>query len=190
MSRLHRSAVALACAVLVAPSLRAQMAAENPLTAALVDLRAQAKHYVTININTMPESKYGYRASPKSLTFAQILGHITDYEYIWCAQGKGVPNPHTGSDEKTVTTKAQAVAGLDSAWTYCNGLFAGMTDQHLADVVPFSLLGGANGAPKPKLTVLVMTIQHMMEHFGQGLAYMEMNGLEFPHAPPPPKTGQ
>src|ERR1700730_4429824 len=116
MSRLHRSVAALACLVLVAPSLRAQMAANNPLTAALVDMRTSAKHYVTTNMNPMPENKYGYRVSPKSLTFAQIIGHIADFEYIWCAQVKGEPNPHTGSDEKTITTKAQAVAAGDSAW--------------------------------------------------------------------------
>jgi uncharacterized damage-inducible protein DinB len=162
--------------------------AQNPLSATLLDLRTQAKHYVTTNINTMPESKYGFRISPQSLTFAAIIGHITDYEYIWCSQAKGEPNPHTGSDEKTVTTKSQAVAGLDSAWAYCDGFFSTMTDQHLSDKVKFSTLGKPDGTPKTELYIMVMTIDHMEEHFGQSLAYMEANGLQFPHAPPKPKA--
>ena len=183
---------ALAVALSGAAPLGAQMSggpdpAQNPLSATLVDLRTQAKHYITTDINTMPESKYSFRISPKSLTFAAIIGHITDFEYIWCSQAKGEANPHTGSDEKTVTTKDQAVAGLDSAWAYCDGLFNTMTDRHLSDKVTFSTLGKADGTPKTKLYIMVMTIQHTMEHFGQGLAYMENNGLEFPHQAPPPK---
>src|SRR5437879_13711945 len=53
----------------------------------------------------MPEEEYAFKPDPAARSFGQILGHIADTDYLFCATVLGEKSPSPGI-EKTKTTKA------------------------------------------------------------------------------------
>src|SRR5262249_48651378 len=54
----------------------------------------------------MPEEEYAFKPDPAVRSFAQILGHIADANYLFCSPALGEKNPAPGI-EKTKTTKPE-----------------------------------------------------------------------------------
>src|ERR1700737_2769392 len=54
----------------------------------------------------VPEELYGLRPGPQVevRTFGQILGHLADFNYLWCSQAKGEKNPGQGNDFGKLTS--------------------------------------------------------------------------------------
>src|ERR1700675_818864 len=69
----------------------------------------------------VPEELYGLRPGPQVevRTFGQILGHLANFNYMWCSQAKGEKNPGQGSDYEKLTSKSALLRALSDAFTYC-----------------------------------------------------------------------
>jgi|SRR5581483_5093751 len=154
------------------------LAAQNPLIASHKGLYGIAKNDVLRAAEKMPEDKYGYRATDEVRTFGQIVGHVADAQYLFCAMSLGEKNPSPGI-EKGKTSKADLVQALKDAFVYCDKVFDGMTDAHAADVVKVF------GRDSTKLGVLSFNTAHTMEHYGNIVTYMRLNKLV-----PPSSEGQ
>jgi uncharacterized damage-inducible protein DinB len=82
------------------------------------------RNYLARAAEKMPEESYGMRPGPQMevRTFGQILGHVANFNFLWCSQAKGEKNPAESRDFEKTTTKAELVKGLNDALTYCDAV--------------------------------------------------------------------
>jgi uncharacterized damage-inducible protein DinB len=146
----------------------------NPITVSEKGVYSFISGAVVKAAEKMPEENYSFKATPEVRSFGQLVGHVADASYGFCAEARGEKNPEK-QFEKTKTAKADLVAALKDAVAYCSATYDGMTDAK----------GNFNLA---KLTVLSINMAHTDEHYGNMVTYMRLKGIVPPtseNAPPP-----
>jgi uncharacterized damage-inducible protein DinB len=162
---------------------QAPAAPANPITASERGLYALLSGNAVKAAEKMPEENYSFRPTSDVRSFGQLVGHVADANYNFCALAVGDPNP-AKNIEKTKTTKADLVAAIKDSVAYCNKAFDGMTDAKGSDLV--SLFGKYHLA---RLTVFSLNTAHTDEHYGNMVTYMRLKGLVPPSSesqPAPP----
>jgi hypothetical protein len=104
---------------------------------------------------------------------------VADAQYNFCSLSLGEPNPVKGI-EKTKTSKADLVAAIKDAVSYCNKAFDSMTDAKGSEMVKFMNFNMA------KLTVLSLNTAHADEHYGNMVTYLRLKGIVPPTSETPP----
>lgn len=158
----------------------------NPLSAGQKGLYNYLKADLVKAAEKMPEENYSFKPTPDVRSFGQIIGHAADANYMFCStvSGDGMKPPEI---EKSKTTKADLVKGLNDAFAYCDKVYDGMTDARAVEMVKFF------GRDMAKLTVLSINNAHNDEHYGNLVTYMRIKGLVPPSSEAqkePPKEGQ
>ena len=131
----------------------------------------------------MPEENYSFKPTPDVRSFGQLVGHVTDAQYMFCSTASGETNPMKGI-EKSKTSKADLVSALKEAVAYCNKAYAGMTDAQGGQMVK---LMNHNMA---KLTVLSLNTAHTDEHYGNMVTYLRLKSIVPPSSERRPSQGQ
>ena len=91
----------------------------------------------------MPEENYSFKPVDTVRSYGQIVGHVADAQYLFCSLAQGEKNP-APNVEHTKTSKADLIAELNTAFSYCDKAYDGMTD--LTAVQTIKLFG--NEAPR------------------------------------------
>ena len=144
-------------------------AQDNPLSNGTKTLYGMVKGNLVKAAEKMPEENYSFQPTKDVRTFGQLVGHVADAQYLFCAAAKG--EQKASDAEKTKTTKADLVAALKASVEYCDGVFNAMTDTAGAEKVKFF------GRDSNKLTILNFNVAHDNEHYGNIVTYMRLNGL-------------
>ena len=118
----------------------------------------------------MPEANYSFKPVPEVRSFGQLVGHLADSQYYFCALAAGETKPPVDV-EKTKTSKADLVAALKEAVGYCSKTYAAMTDSKGGEMVKLMNHDFA------RLTVLSGNTAHDYEHYGNMVTYMRMKGI-------------
>jgi uncharacterized damage-inducible protein DinB len=174
----------LALPVLLAAQQPTPAAPANPITASEKGLYMVIVSPVVRAAEKMPEENYAFKPTPEVRSFGQLVGHVADANFMFCAMAQGLPSPST-SIEKTKTTKADLVAALKDSVTSCGKAFDALTDVSGSALIPF------HGFQLAKLTLLSLNTAHTDEHYGNMVTYMRLKGLVPPtseNAPAPAKT--
>jgi len=153
----------------------------NPITASEKGVYGFISGAVVKAAEKMPEENYSFKPTPEVRSFGQLVGHVADAQYGFCAEAMGEANPMKNF-EKTKTAKADLVAGLKDAVAFCGKAFDSMTDAKGAEMVKLFNFNLA------KLTVLSVNTAHLDEHYGNMVTYMRLKGIVPPtseNAPPP-----
>src|ERR1035437_3658690 len=102
----------------------------NPLPTWLRNAYTGTRNNIMRSADKMPEENYGMRPGPQQevRTFGQQVGHVAKFNYLWCSQAKGEKNPIVGNDPEKLTTKAEFMKALNDAFTYCESVYASLTD--------------------------------------------------------------
>jgi uncharacterized damage-inducible protein DinB len=153
-----------------APAAQAAAPAQ-PLSATLKSMWDGVKMNLVQSAEKMPEADYGFQPTKDVRTFGQMIAHVANSSFSYCARGKGEDNPNKDDFEKTATTKAAFVKALNDAMTYCDGVYGGMTDAAAMELVK----AGQNLVPKARY--LIANISHDNEHYGNLVTYMRLKGL-------------
>jgi uncharacterized damage-inducible protein DinB len=126
----------------------------------------------------VPEELYGLRPGPQVevRTFGQILGHLANFNYMWCAQAKGEKNPGEGNDYEKLPTKAALLRALSDAFTYCDNVYAALTDASGLEVVTVTQESGRQ-AQVPRMSLLVLNYGHNNDHYGNLVTYMRIKSI-------------
>src|SRR5207245_10072823 len=71
----------------------------NPLSTWLRNAYMGNRNTMARSAEKMPEENYGMRPGTQHevRTFAQQVGHIANYNFLWCSQAKGEKNPHSSN---------------------------------------------------------------------------------------------
>lgn len=154
-------------------------AQDNPLTAFNKRAYGQVKNWLLKSAEKMPEDAYAFKPTDSVRSFGQIIGHVADAQYLFCAPILGEKNPGL-KVEQTKTSKADLVAALKDAIAYCDKAYAALTDADGAQTVTFF------GGPIPKLSLLSTNVAHVAEHYGNLATYMRIKNIVPPSSEPAP----
>lgn len=127
------------------------------------------RDYILRAAEKMPAESYQFKPTPEMRSFGQLIGHIADDQYRYCSAARG--DKRSTGFEKNAPPKAEMMALLKTAFTYCDATYDAMNDGFATDTVAFS------GRGVPKLTVLTLHAGHAWEHYGNIVVYMRLKGL-------------
>jgi len=120
----------------------------------------------------MPEADYSFKPVDTVRTFGQILAHVADSNYFYCARSKGeAPPVPDGTLEKTATTKAAIVKALSESVAYCDAVYASLTAASAGEMVK------AGGNQIPRVQPLFGNVSHNVEHYGNLVTYFRMKKM-------------
>ena len=151
---------------------------QNPYSAMVTGGWNTLKKNLSASAAKMAEADYAFKPTPQVRSFGQIIGHLANEHYLICAGVKGEKSPNPTDFEK-VTSKAELVAALDKSITYCDGVYASVTDA--TGTQPIEVFG----EKMMRLGALQMNLTHSSEHYGNLVTYMRLKGVV-----PPSSTGQ
>ena len=162
-----------------------QQPAAKDLSAWLRNSYASNRKFLARTAEKMPQEFYGMRpgAQPEVRTFAQMIGHLANYNYRWCSDAKGEKNPGEETDFEKVTAKAELVKALSSALTYCDGAYAALTDANSMDMVQGTRDDGTK-VPVLRISRLILNLAHDNEHYGNLVTYMRIKSIVPPSSEP------
>ena len=132
----------------------------------------------------MPDESYAFKPAPQVRSFAELLGHVVNANFFFCAQAKGEKSPATANYEK-LSEKAALVKGLNEALAYCDGAYDATTDANFMDMI--KVVGGPGGETR-RGAMLGWNTTHNNEHYGNVVVYLRLKGIVPPStARPQPK---
>ena len=132
---------------------------------------AHARHMFTIAAEQMSEEDYAFKPTPGVRSFGQLLGHVADANYLFCAASEAEKSPPMGTIEKGKTTKAEIQKALIESFDYCDKAYASMSDPAKANV-----MRQFRDMPFPALAVLNFRNYHAFLHWGNSITYMRLRG--------------
>ena len=127
------------------------------------------KTMLTAAAEQMSEEDYAFKPTPEVRSFGQILAHIADQDYGFCAAAKG-EKVTSNRYEKTRSTKAEIQKALLDTFAYCDAVYAGMTSARANTMVEFGK------RQMPAVTVLIYRTHHATLHYGNVITYMRLRG--------------
>ena len=143
---------------------------ENPIAESEKRMYAMLSGVLIAAAEKMPEENYSFKPTPEVRSFGQLVGHLADANYFFCATASGETKPASNA-EKSKTTKADLVAALNDAVVYCNKTYAGMTDAKGSQMTKMM------GYDMARLAVLAGNFAHCYEHYGNMATYMRIRGI-------------
>lgn len=154
--------------LLVASPASAQMHHDGSV-AGVRGLYQTVRGYIVAAAEQMPEDKYSYQPTPEVRTFGQLLGHVANAGYMFCAPVRGEEAPAMPNAEE-LTSKAELVAAVKASFEYCDPAYEVDAMKAGASLQFF-------GQPHTGLSVLAFNMGHDFEHYGNIVTYMRMNGM-------------
>jgi uncharacterized damage-inducible protein DinB len=144
--------------------------ATNPLVESSKLFYLNARNDILRTADKVPDDKYAFKPAPTVRSLGQVLAHVADGQYEFCGAAAG--NHDQKNIEQTAKTKADITAALKAAFAYCDGIWAGMTDAKAVEMIP------AFGSFKAtRLSMLDFNVSHTMEHYGNLVTYMRIQGI-------------
>lgn len=181
--------VAGLCLTLAAPA--AVLAQETaPATIAPADslnaLMGMLEHEVVGAAEAMPADKYDFAPTHGDFkgvrNFGSQVRHLAESNYEFF-QGWGVPGEVDPKSIEALKTKDDIVRALKDSYTYAHAAVSTITPQNAFDAVK----GFPPQFKETKMTAAAFAIAHSMDHYGQLVEYLRMNGIIPPASRPQPK---
>ena len=162
-----------------APVKPAAAAPSNPAVASVRLAYDSVKDYILRSVDQMSEENYAFRPTPEVRTFGQIIGHLANEQYVFCAAALGEPNPETKQDfEKTRTNKAGLAEAIRASFKYCDRAYQ-MSDAQATKWQTIPDFG-----ERAPLAMLTLNAGHNAEHYGNIVTYMRIKGMVPPSSQP------
>ena len=149
----------------------------NPLVASSKVFYTNAKQDILRSADKLPEDKYAFKPTDGVRTFGQLLAHVADGQYEFCGAAAGKRD--NKNIEQTAKTKADIETALKAAFAYCDAIYADMTDAKATEMIP-----AFGGAKLSRLSLLDFNVSHTMEHYGNLVTYMRIEGVVPPSSEP------
>jgi uncharacterized damage-inducible protein DinB len=137
----------------------------------------------------MPADKYGFAPTEGEFkgvrTFGQQVKHLAATNHILAAAALGEEPPVDAGDEagpETVRTKAEILDYLQSSYAHLDKAIEAIGDKHVP--IKSSPISPLQGTAVTRLALTVEALMHCLNHYGQMVVYLRMNGLIPPASRP------
>jgi len=163
----------------------------NPLSTWLRNAYMGNRNVIARSAEKMPEENYGMRPGTQQevRTFGQQVGHIANYNFMWCAQAKGEKNPNAGNNLEKLNTKAEFLKALNDAFAYCEGVYSSLTDASGLEVVDITQESGRQ-TRNLRMALLILNFAHNNEIYGNMVTSMRMKDIVPASSEPRPQRSQ
>ena len=150
----------------------------NPLSTWLRNAYTNNRNTIVRSAEKMPEENYGMRPGTQQevRTFGQQVGHIANYNFMWCAQAKGEKNPNAGNNLEKLNTKAEFLKALNDAFAYCDGVYSSLTDASGTEMIDITQESGRQ-TRNLRMALLILNYGHNNEIYGNMVSYMRMKDI-------------
>ena len=153
----------------------ADQALSTSLAATAKAMHASIRRNLAEAAESMPAENYGFRPTPQVRSFAQLIGHVTNANLLFCSGAKGEPFP-SKSNAENLTTKDAALAALLDSLAYCDAVYQDTTDANFGERITLAGLGNKPTATTRGATLMFNTA-HNNEHYGNIVVYLRLKGL-------------
>ena len=150
----------------------------GPVMAATIPEYERVREFLLRSAEQMPDEHYAFKPTPAVRSFGQIVGHVAETQYVFCAAARNEPNPQPEEFEKTRTAKARLVEALRASFEYCDSAYK-MTDARATATAKIPDWGA-----RTPLSILVLNISHDSEHYGNIVTYLRLKNLVPPSSQP------
>jgi uncharacterized damage-inducible protein DinB len=171
--------VLLVCSGFAFGQMQSPPPAKTPGDALLAIISIGQKEF-TDAADAMPEDKYSFAPTNGEFkgvrTFAQQVKHVAAVNYVFGAAILGEKPPvDTGGESgpDSLKTKAEILKFLSDSFTYLHKALASITSKNELDQL--TLFDGQMKAAR--LSVGAFSTAHPMDHYGQMVEYLRMNGI-------------
>src|SRR5713101_1093992 len=169
-------------------ALAASTAAQNPkpaeehrtVTMVLDRLTSNIEHEFVLAADAMPEDKYSFAPTNGEFkgvrNFAEQVKHVAAVNYEVAAAMIGEKSPVEGNDEKgpdSVKSKADILNYLKDSFAYVHKAVAMIDEKNVVEPVKSPFGEGT----VTRLGMATLTVEHCMDHYGQMVEYLRMNGI-------------
>jgi len=163
----------------------------NPLSTWLRNAYMGNRNVIVRSAEKMPEENYGMRPGTQQevRTFGQQVGHIADYNFLWCSQAKGEKNPNAGNNLEKLNTKAEFLKALNDAFAYCDGVYSSLTDASGVEMVDITQESGRQ-TRNLRMALLILNFAHNNEIYGNMVTYLRMKDIVPASSEPRPQRQQ
>ncbi|HEV3332926.1 MAG TPA: DinB family protein [Bryobacteraceae bacterium] len=153
----------------------------NPLSTWLRGAYMGNRNNIVRTAEKMPEENYGMRPGPQEevRTFGQQVGHIANYNFLWCSQAKGEKNPNAGNNLEKLATKAEFLKAMNDAFAYCEGVYSALTDASGTEMIDITQENGRQ-TRNLRMALLILNYGHNNEIYGSMVSYLRMKGITPP----------
>lgn len=141
---------------------------------------SNAERAILTMAKAMPAEKYDFAPVNGEFkgvrTFAQMVKHIAVDQYLDAAALLKEKTPIdrgmqlNGPD--SIRTKAEILKFVGDAFAYMHKAIRTVNQKNLMETVKF------DGVEIPRLTIVTAAISHPMDHYGQLIEYLRMNGID------------
>ena len=147
----------------------------SPSMAAIAKtMHATIRRDLTEAAEAMPAEEYAFKPTLQVRSFAELVGHVVNANFFFCAQANAEKSPATTNYEK-VADKAALVKALNDSLAYCDTVYAATTDVTFPQLVKVT-----NGGETPRGALLMFNTTHTNEHYGNIVVDLRLKG----HVPP------
>jgi uncharacterized damage-inducible protein DinB len=187
MSKLFAIAL-LGCSLAIPAVAQTDQPPTNPLSTWLRNAYMGNRNTIVRTAEKMPEENYGLRPGPQQevRTFGQQVGHIANFNYLWCSQAKGEKNPNAGNNLEKLTTKAEFMKALNDAFSYCDGVYSSLTDTSGTEMIDITQESGRQ-TRNLRMALLILNYGHNNEIYGSMVTYLRMKSIVPPASEPRPQ---
>jgi len=160
----------------------------NPLSTWLRGAYTRNRDTIVRTAEKMPEENYGLRPGTQEevRTFGQQVGHVANYNFLWCSQAKGEKNPNAGNNLEKLTTKAEFMKALNDAFSYCDGVYNSLTDTNGTEMVDITQENGRQ-TRNLRMALLILNYGHSNEIYGSMVTYLRIKNIVPPASEPRPQ---
>jgi len=145
-------------------------AQQNPITTFIHDALAKHSKGIVAAAAQMPADKYDLKGPPDQVTFAYLVYHIADGNYLFCSVIGGVPVPklpELGDSDP----KDKLVERLKLSFDFCTGALAKLDDSRMSETL-------TAGEYKTSRAMAILTLAgNLATHLSQEESYLQLAGL-------------
>jgi uncharacterized damage-inducible protein DinB len=156
---------------------------------ALQVLAKLTERVIVSGADAMPADKYGYAPTDGEFkgvrTFGQMVKHLSATNYILAAAALGQEPPADAGDEfgpDAVRTKAEILNYLTGSFACLDQAIEAIGQKTLP--VKSSPISPLKSTEATRLALVVESLAHAFDHYGQMVEYLRMNGVVPPASRP------
>ncbi len=151
---------------------------KNPVTTVIKDILARQHKNLVAAVEEMPAEKFGFKPTPQQESFAHLVLHITEANYLFCSKAGDVAPPKT-EELKDSDSKDKLDTALKASFDFCETSLAKADDSKLGDTIE-----GFGGKQQPRAWAWIAAVSNWADHYGAAAMYLRLNGLLPPTAQP------
>jgi uncharacterized damage-inducible protein DinB len=172
------SAIFVGLMLAASATAQTQQSAPPSSTGFLKNMYRNNRGEILRSAEKFPEQFYGLRPGPQTevRTFGQLVGHLANFNYLWCSQAKNENNPMEGKDFEKLTSKADLAKALNDAFAYCDSVYNALTDVSGQEILEITQENGGKRRIN-RLSLLVLNYGHNEHHYGNMITYMRMKSV-------------